>query len=262
MALTPSVTLINEYYDTRYTNIGLYGTFTYAVAGIPIKGVETSPQAQALGLPKQGEQVPGVTQSAIAWQVGVSQVVNSVTGEEFCFVKVDFKPVNWNISRYLGGTTYSTDPEPSSIPVISTHTASVGATFYVRDDRPFRRQVSMRVESVRGGVSSLNEVQRKRDENLGKWYLYSGVYYILANVIAQADRGNNITIDTYFKTTAGVRAYPAGFFNNGNSFALPALPNLYEYDVRLRSDGSYGEIRTLGVDTFYLRGDPLPWLPQ
>lgn len=260
-SIDPQVTLINEYYDTRYTNVGPYGSFTYSVKGIPIKGVENNPQAQALGLPVRGALMPGVD-GAIAWAVGVTTVTNSLMGFEACFVRVDFKPINWNISRYLGGRTFKGDGLPYSIPVIyNVYRGLVsGVALWVQEPKPFIRSTSYRVET-HASSGSLDPFQNFRDENLGKLYVFGGINYVLDNVVAKRDRGNNVVVDTYFYTTAGIVEYPADAWNGGNSLPIPKLLNLEEYDIISDpATGAYSSIRKKTAPQLYAPGiAPIPW---
>lgn len=250
----PSVSLINEYYNTALTNVGMYGTFTYAVEGFPIKGVEDNPEAHALGLPKQSSAMTGVA-NAIAWRVGVSQVVNSESGREFCFVRVDFKPTNWNVGSYLGGTIAGSPQEDFTLPVLF-NAGTAASPEWKREDLPFKRMARVRTETRRGGT--LADFQRFADANIGKWYVLDGIRYILQNVIARADRGNNVTSDTYFLTTSSVREFAVGSFTT-NSLRIPPLLGLEEYDVRVQNGGYIA----IGVKTFqdlYSEGPRIPWL--
>lgn len=250
----PSVTLINEYYNTALTNVGMYGTFTYAVEGFPIKGVEENGAAQALGLPKQAQAMPSVA-NAVAWRVGVSQVISSQIGSEFCFVRVDFKPVNWNIGAYLGGSIQGVPLENFTLPILY-NAGTTAAPQWKRYDKTYKRLARLRTETRRGGT--LAEFQKFADANIGKWYVLDGIRYILHNVIARSDRGNNVTSDTYFLATSSVREFAANAWTT-NSLRIPPLLGLEEYDVR-EQNGAYVPIGVKTYQDLYSEGPRIPWL--
>lgn len=257
MPHVPSARMIHRGYTAEDTARGNGGHEIWEVKGVPVIGVHISPQAQALGLPKRGDTQAGNGLN-ICYSTSVMDIRCSEIGWEVALVSVRYKPINWDISRYLGGATFGSDPLEYYVPIIKTYTASVGPSLQILERRKFWRNTSLRTFTVRGGAT-LNEAQVARDNNIGKWYLFDGIYYLLDNVVARADRGNNVVIDTYFRTNAVIREFPLDFFG-GNSFLVPRLPALAEYDIAQRPNGDFFPIGYKGVIDLYEEGDDLPWL--
>lgn len=243
---------------------GSYGQEWWLVTGVKPQSAHISSEAQAAGLPKIGEL--DVYGQSIVYRTNVVLVHNSVPGQESCVVQVDYRPTNWNVSRYLGGTIERSTYELFSVPII--YNASTGSTpywVYERNQDVLLRAMSYRTETRSNPGKTLNQIQNFRDRNLGKLYYFGDgigediTPYVLDNIDAKADRGNNIVVTTYFRTSSPVRGYPVNYFGN-NHLAIPELNNLEAYRPIRTTGGGYSSITVVPVTDQYDTGQPVPWL--
>ena len=220
------------------------------------RSVHINPQAQALGLPKKGDAQYG-NEGAIAFHIRTIQVINSEPGQEFCFVRVLYRPVNWDIGAYMGGSIEDVPNYTFYLPIIYNLSSLGGASLWIRNDLRWERGATMRTETRQGGT--LDEYQRLRDRNKNKLYELDGMLYRLHDVVARADRGNNVRSNTYFLRTGYVREFAARSFE-GASLALPELQPLEDYDQQRTADGGYSTNAKKEIPTMYRPGEVLPWL--
>lgn len=248
---------------------GSYGQEWWLVTGVKPQSAHISSEAQAAGLPKIGEL--DVYGQSIVYRTNVVLVHNSVPGQESCVVQVDYRPTNWNVSRYLGGTIERSTYIPWGLPVIYNASAGIQGPgiqpYWVYEEKfdVLARPISYRTETRSNPGNTLDQIQTFRDKNLGKLYEFGNrvqndvTNYVLDNIDAKADRGNNIVVTVYFRTSGPVKAYPANYFGF-NHIAIPALNNLESYNPRGSVASGYSNIQVVTAEETYDVGEPVPWL--
>lgn len=251
---------------------GSYGQEWWVVEGVKPQNAHISSEAQAAGLPKIGEL--DVYGQSIVYRTNVVLVHNSAPGQESCIVQVDYRPTNWNVSRYLGGTIDKSTYIKWGLPII--YDAAVGIQgpgivyqpYWVYEEKfdVVARSISYRTETRSNPGKTLDQIQTFRDKNLGKLYKFGNrvqndvTNYVLDNIDAKADRGNNIVVTVYFRTTGPVKGYPPNYFGF-NHIAIPSLRNLEAYNPRGTVAGGYNNgIIVVTAEEMYDVGEPVPWL--